>query len=125
VSETNASKWINALESGEFQQAAGVLQDTQGRMCCLGVACELYRREVGGEWDDRDADDTVGVTFVTPDGSEQTSVMPEDVAEWLGFGDELNPPGAEDVSLAENNDAGYTFGQIADVIRDNYPEVLS
>lgn len=30
--------WVQALRSGEFQQAIGVLRDEDGRMCCLGVA---------------------------------------------------------------------------------------
>lgn len=33
-------KWINALKSGEFRQAEGVLKVTGSEQyCCLGVAC--------------------------------------------------------------------------------------
>lgn len=42
--------WIALLESGEIKQRTGVLNDGDG-MCCLGVASECHRREVGThEW---------------------------------------------------------------------------
>jgi len=34
----NIQKWCNALRSGEYEQAAGLLQNSKG-FCCLGVAC--------------------------------------------------------------------------------------
>lgn len=38
-------KWTAALDSGEFTQGTGRLQTLKGDFCCLGVLCELYRRE--------------------------------------------------------------------------------
>lgn len=38
-------KWTAALDSGEFTQGTGRLQNLKGDFCCLGVLCELYRRE--------------------------------------------------------------------------------
>lgn len=35
------AKWVAALRSGTYQQAHGTLKDIEGRMCCLGVACDL------------------------------------------------------------------------------------
>lgn len=35
-------EWVDALESGEYKRAATRLRDPKtGRMCCLGVACEI------------------------------------------------------------------------------------
>lgn len=39
-----AEKWINALESGEYKQTKGKLQDQNG-YCCLGVLCDLAIQE--------------------------------------------------------------------------------
>lgn len=35
------AKWLEALRSGKYQQAHGVMRDENGCMCCLGVAAEL------------------------------------------------------------------------------------
>jgi hypothetical protein len=34
-------QWIEALESGKYEQTNGCLQNLEGQYCCLGVACEL------------------------------------------------------------------------------------
>jgi hypothetical protein len=33
-------KWIEALDSGEYKQTRGILQNVNG-YCCLGVACRV------------------------------------------------------------------------------------
>ena len=41
------AKWVEALRSGEFKQAQGMLHDTKtDSYCCLGVLCKV----VGAEW---------------------------------------------------------------------------
>ena len=39
--------WLEALESGGYTQTQGYLHDTIG-WCCLGVACDVYQKQVGG-----------------------------------------------------------------------------
>lgn len=48
--------WTAKLRSGEIKQARGVLQESDGSMCCLGVLCEISGV---GEWVD-DSDDDWG-----------------------------------------------------------------
>lgn len=40
-------RWIEALRSGEYEQAIGVLRKTDGvgrqRYCCLGVLCDVVK----------------------------------------------------------------------------------
>ena len=36
--------WAAALLSGEYKQGCGVLKTEQGNFCCLGVACEEYKK---------------------------------------------------------------------------------
>jgi hypothetical protein len=40
-------KWIEALRSGRFKQGRGSLRDAHDNHCCLGVACELFREDLG------------------------------------------------------------------------------
>lgn len=37
------SKWIKALESGDYEQCTSKLQDEDGKNCCLGVLCRVMR----------------------------------------------------------------------------------
>jgi hypothetical protein len=38
-------KWIKALRSGEYEQGIGALCK-DGEYCCLGVACEIFKKEL-------------------------------------------------------------------------------
>lgn len=43
--------WVEALRSGEYEQGRTWLREND-RYCCLGVACELYRKHTGiGRWE--------------------------------------------------------------------------
>lgn len=41
VKEKDIKKWCGALDSGEYNQAQGDLQNCKG-FCCLGVAVDLF-----------------------------------------------------------------------------------
>lgn len=121
----NAKKWVAALRSGEYEQGKDALQSTAG-YCCLGVACAVYEKEVGPVqkgWDGRFRGKTL--------------YPHKNVLDWLGLRDESGDfrgdyfPGLVDDdgydpkcdSLAEANDAGATFSEIADFI-ESEPEGL-
>lgn len=110
------AKWIAALRSGEFTQGSGALRraDTD-RFCCLGVLCELYRRDTGqGEW--------TKFSSRFPCVNEKMvflgalNVLPPAVSHWAGlYGD--NNPVVSGVCLAQrNDDIGESFAEIADII---------
>ncbi len=40
-----AIMWVDALESGEYEQGIGKLQPEPGKFCCLGVLTDLYVKE--------------------------------------------------------------------------------
>lgn len=122
----HAQKLVEALRSGEFEQMLSRLratQDGQPSYCCLGVACEIYRRETGeGAWNDND-------DFVI-DGSDHSSFLPTAVREWLSFSTTDGymaitlENGGSFSSLTELNDeAELSFAEIADVI-ESEPEGL-
>lgn len=103
--------WAEALESGEFRQETEVLRADYGEgygYCCLGVLCEVYRRETGdGEWDD---------LIFKGDGYASECALPVPVAEWAGIS--TNPTLDEHYSATQLNDQmGFSFPKIAKLIR--------
>jgi hypothetical protein len=130
--------WIEALRSGEYQQTRSVLHDDNG-FCCLGVLCDVAMKnwDIMSEWresteEERDAQDVLcdGPAYAFLG---QVNVLPEQVMEWAGL--EKNNPdvhgqcddedcacdegGEWTVTLAELNDDGRSFSEIADMIEDS------
>ena len=116
-------KWLNALRSGEYSQETGRLR-TNGGFCCLGVLCDLYAQETNQEWILNPGDCDEGIW--SPDywsfvGGAQ-ELLPLSVRQWAGL--KCDSPtveledeyGSYNISLAELNDNGSTFKQIADLI---------
>lgn len=105
----NAKKWVAELRSGNYKQATGGLRKGDC-FCCLGVACDLYAKEFSESW-------ISGGTYQEFKGME--GILPEEVSAWLGLGnregDFYDGEGSHE-SLADLNDSGCTFSQIADII---------
>lgn len=115
---TNVQKLLDALRSGEFTQAQGQLRRGDGH-CCLGVACEVYKRETGnGTWTHLDDEPR----FVASDHADDWSahLLPPTVKEWYGFSSEagrFEDAVAYFTCLTDLNDCGgLSFEDIADVI---------
>lgn len=105
-------RWIEALRSGEYQQTKSCLHNDQG-FCCLGVLTDLYVKDHSQHswvlYDDR---------YKMID---ETAILPTQVREWSGLngGNPLiNDENKQPTSLAELNDRGYTFEQIAELIEE-------
>ncbi len=97
-------KWVDALKSGDYQQTRATLKDQSG-FCCLGVLCDLYSKETGEDW--------------VQDGRDY--YPPTAVCEWAGFVNTYNPKveyGEERLSLADLNDNGKSFKEIAAIIQE-------
>ena len=108
----NAEKWVRALESGEYeQQRDGYLrtfdENKKPQYCCLGVACALYAK----------AKKTPMEVLLMRD----SHYLPAEVRDWLGLQSEMGRYGSTD--LAQENDMGVSFKQIAQIIREK-PEGL-
>lgn len=116
------AQWTAALRSGEYEQGRGYL-NVDGKLCCLGVLCELAVKAGVIEthvYEGREA--------VYYDGSSDTLTVK--VREWAGLPENNvhnnpgNPSVAVDghaVSLAELNDGEndwkrHSFDEIADLI---------
>ena len=131
-------KWVEALESDEYEQVTGRLKRNTNSgvvgYCCLGVLCELAVKEKViapgqsyrlGEW---------GVTGERAteliyhfDGAEMS--LPSHVANWaeVGTTDPVLYEKTDEGRVGHrasiwNDDYGYDFHQIAQLIRNTYLE---
>ena len=105
-------KWVDALRSGEYQQTQRRLHDENG-FCCLGVLCDLYRKENQLEWEPSTHSKNAYVFQDT------MAVLPLSVIEWSDIADNnplVNYEPGEICTLADLNDKGSTFNEIADLI---------
>lgn len=118
------TKWLEALESGKYEQGHGQLKE-RGRFCCLGVLCELMNIP----WVESD---THGHGYRDKNGEEVTTNgnMPKELSQQAGFRDDIGgfkvsrnikesrSPHNYVGSLVGCNDlAKLSFKQIAELVR--------
>lgn len=109
--------WVNALESGEYEQGRAALCQVNPRTgkktwCCLGVLCDLAAKAGIGV--------TVAPTpesrFITYDGD--PVLLPPAVREWAGLRDS-NPKIGGGIATAMNDYLMNSFTEIAAKIREH------
>ena len=112
-----AMQWIAALRSGDYQQARHRLRDCDDAFCCLGVLCNLHAQAHPEE----------AKTQTRPRHYYNESIaLPREVRNWSGVKTNCGMRRAtgltvgETDSLANLNDTGHTFSQIADVIEKEW-----
>ena len=114
INAENVEKWVAALRGGEYLQGKSTLRNGD-KYCCLGVACDLYRKATWrGEW--TPVNDSCWNFKL--DGDLSSGIMPKAVAAWLGLGS--RDPTLGDSCATEMNDGGKSFAQIADAIEQEF-----
>lgn len=106
--------WLNALKSGHYQQGVGRLHNHKGKMCCLGVLCDLYIKAhpTQAAWVKAHTISDC-YTFRSSDGEVRCELsLPKVVNDWAGLGsfDGQLPPECHEWgrSLAVCNDWNCT-----------------
>lgn len=126
----NAQKWVTALRSGDYDQATCQLRDHANGFCCLGVLCEVFRKETGtGHWveiDTERSDRRARLYFEVSTTDTSDTVCPRAVQAWAGL--RVADGNFDDDYLAhclvDMNDSGECgFDEIADTIASE-PEHL-
>lgn len=130
MNPTVKQKWLQALRSGEFEQAHGELKQRREtskgkpesytyKFCCLGVLCELHRQmHEGLEWEPPKETPT-GERYL--DNYEE---LPQQVAEWAGLNkdvpieidDDIIPIYLVNDGMPEAGIRGHSFMEIAEII---------
>lgn len=104
-------KWIDALIGGDYPQAKRQLK-VGDSFCCIGVLCDLYKKETGkGKWVTL-YDDAYG--FVAGKAVLESNYIPQEVREWADVEKGLYIFS----ELAVLNDSGKTFSEISEVIKE-------
>lgn len=98
-------EWLDALRSGEFEQAGHGLEPYAGAFCCLGIACKVAERH--------------GVNVNHRGRLLDGIILEYQPWVYLAFGFQRVSGDYQDTSLASDNDAGKTFAAIADIIEAN------
>lgn len=113
--------WTDALLSGEYTQGKHRLHSREAETyCCLGVLCDLAVKHGVTEMREVYGDFQYGTGSNEYDWSDK--VLPGSVTEWAGLEDDnpdvINPQDGTGSCLAELNDVGFTFEQIAKIIEE-------
>jgi hypothetical protein len=126
--------WVDRLRSGQDRQGDGYL-NRNGKKCCLGVLCEiLVENQIPIGPDnlilERYEPDQVGAVGYGFSGGHRAniSVLPKEVAARLemtndGEFEKVDPiadEGYHEETLANLNDGGSTFEEIADIIEEYF-----
>jgi hypothetical protein len=109
VNKDNMRLWVAALRSGDYMQGEGTLHDARhDRWCCLGVACDVFRKN-GGELE----------TSIATNGFDifggYTDFLPPKVMAWLNLYS-CNPILGGTPATAWNDVNHASFYTIADLI---------
>ena|SRR5271166_6400443 len=94
-------KWVDALRSGNYLQGMGWLA-YEGRYCCLGVLCDVVDPT---KWDRK------GVTDVYEG---LNGALPPSVMKKAGLSGDV-----EHMLVQANDEAQYSFSEIADFIEES------
>lgn len=119
--------WIEALRTGvisngieppiSITQARKALRPSHNTMCCMGVLCEIHRREtLEDNWIDDETYAYLG----------ERGVLPDEVSRWAGL-KRHNPTiitRGEIVPLGSFNDNGHSFAEIANLIEHDAWEII-
>lgn len=105
----NVKLWLEALRSGNYQQGYFTLAGG-GKFCCLGVACDLYQKNVGDLKINIKFGDGLDEDEVFYD--ESSTFLPDKVSQWLGG----IPQKIQGLLTYENDIENKSFIEIADII---------
>lgn len=122
--------WVDALRSGDYHQTSGKLRSTDDRYCCLGVLCDVARKD-GVKMKIELFDYSGSTTGIAYDG--YSTFPPPAVINWLGHeGPSIYVPWPEELSdpkpshrdvisvVSLNDRYGWDFHQIADAVEAHY-----
>jgi hypothetical protein len=106
-------EWVKALRSGTYTQGKELLRTSDGGYCCLGVLCELSAL---GQWEQDRYGDGFSFAKLADKTERREDILPAWVAREFGFVNADGTVECDPWELAQMNDEGSTFEELADVI---------
>ena len=117
MNKTIKKRWLAALRGEKYKQGKRALQTSDGKFCCLGVLCDLYKKTAEGkrqnaEW--QKSED--GFMFFT-EVQQQENYLPQVVVKWAGLRGH-NPMAGGEVLSHLNDQTSEGFRGIANRIEE-------
>ena len=103
-------KWIKALLLGKYKQGRKKLRTLANKFCCLGVLCDLYKKEKKIKWIKKKTEYVI---------LKEGAILPRQVREWAGIDSDVGDYGTF-YYLSADNDNGQKFKTIAKTIEENF-----
>lgn len=120
MKEEIALKLIKALRSNRYKQTTRALKTDIG-YCCLGVLCQISKL---GKFDsNHPPENAAGYPYVIKGQPSEISVLTKPVMEWAGMKSNIGVLSSETETLANYNDNGKSFLEIADIIKQNWEKL--
>lgn len=112
-------RWIEALRSGEYKQGLAKLKSINPNngeeyYCCLGVLCDLYRKEKDVFWKM-----TGDEFYYLSNSNGNATSLPIEVQEWAGLMENDPALNCENTCIDLNDLKKLNFNQIADAIDES------
>ncbi len=114
-----AMLWADALESNEYKQGKSRIRNGRNEFCCLGVLCNIHAQ----------FHPEIALTQLESCWYlDNEKFLPAKVQKWAGMKYEdgvikKSNNFLDNITLSRLNDNGYTFKQIANIIRVNYKDL--
>lgn len=105
-----AIEWVKALRSGEYPQGTTRLLDLEGKYCCLGVLCEINKAPK--------MESSKGYKFYDCEYG-----APLEIHRLTGLRTAKGEIYNKGINLANLNDTGASFFEIADLIETYWREL--
>ena len=110
------AQWLTDLRSGSYKQGQNFLRSIKNEYCCLGILCETLSLQwhIEPGFDDYPCEPTEYFVYdSTPGDFGHSDFIPPGIASSIGLPSQIGK------HLAEMNDNGDTFHQIANWIEEN------
>jgi len=129
LTKTLKNKWIKALTGGKYKQTKGSLRRGNS-YCCLGVFCDIvkgkskWNRFIGTSYSLMDQEGILPATITSkyfPNNSNTVFLKKETISKMKNKALSkriVRYCSSDTVTLAGLNDRGFTFKEIAEVIKD-------
>ena len=111
MEKSSVELWAEALRSGEYKQGYGWL-NYDNMYCCLGVAYEVYQKEVGGLKIDKLNNPICDIYSY----DQQYLYLPQKVGDWLGLNSYKGKYNSMSSLDEDNDELKKTFLEMADII---------
>ncbi len=109
MKENIKNLWVAALRDPNAKQGRLTLEDLEGKQCCLGVLCRIAEKY---EITNSRENDFSGAIFF----EREFQILPDSVRNWAGIKSCTGDYENGERNLAQDNDEGKSFAEIADII---------